>query len=298
MPRTPLGYYRRNPFMRYGYGAFANYRLASVTRGVGNAAAQDGSSSPLSGDTDLTVTQTAPTAAGNPSIAGRGSWPGEAGTSSGNMSAVRPEGGIAVSWTAAVGGIGPGVYPRVTPASSPINATVDVAVDHGDGSSDNFTGFADTVDHDYTAAGTYTPKLVVTDQLGRVSTQPFATGAITVVADTTDPSFTAGPTGSDGGAQTIDVGFTVDDNGTLYAVVVPADDAAPSIAEVIAGTASGGGAAEASGDEAVVATTPGTLTGLTPTSGAGTYNVYVVMSDEEGNTQSGAPTLIEDVVVA
>lgn len=292
MARTPIGYFRRNKFMRYGYGALINYRLASVTKGVPNANGTGGASAPLSGEAQLDVTHTMPTADGNPVIAGRGSWPAPA---AGGMSDLRPEGGIAVSYTAAVGGIGPGLYPRTGNAGTAINATVDISVDNGDGTQD-VSAFGGTVDHRYAAAGVYTPKLVITDQLNRVSTKEVATGAITVTADAAAPSFSAGPTAVDGGSQEIDTGFTVDDNGTVYVVVVANGDAAPSAAEVKAGTGDGGAVAEAADSVAVDATVAGTLT-LTPTSGAGTYDVYFVANDGT-NDQAGAPTAVTGVVVA
>jgi hypothetical protein len=124
-----------------------------------------------------------------------------------------------------------------------------------------------------------------------------ATGNITVTADSGAPAFTAGPTAVEGPGLTIDTGFTSDDNGTVYVVVVPNGAAAPTAAEVKAGTASGGGAAEASGNTVVVATTPATLTGLTPTSGAGTYDVYFVLNDGTFD-QVGAPTAVAGVVLA
>jgi len=290
MPKTPAGHFQRNKKFRFGYGIFNNYRLASVTRGIPNADASKGASVPTSGESLLDVVNTAPAAAGDPTIDGRGSWPAPG---AGGMSSVRPEGGLAVSYTAVVEGIGPGLYPRVDPASTPINATVDVSIDPGDGTAATVTTFGGSVAHRY-SAGTWTPKLVVTDQLGRVSTQEFATGDITVTGDVAAPAFTAGPTAVAAPALKINTGFTSNDNGTVYVVVVPNGDPAPSVAEVMAGTASGGAAAEASGTRVVVATTPATLTGLAPTSGSGDYDVYFVLYDGT-HTQAGAPTSVLNV---
>lgn len=292
MPQTPLSHFRRNPFMRFGYGAFANYRLASVTRGVANADGTRGSSAPLSGESQLDVTHTLPAADGDPVLVGRGTWPAPA---AGGMSSIRAEGGIAVSYTAAVNGIGPGVYSRTDPSVA-ANSTVDIDLDNGDSVVDS-GAFGGTVDHRYTDPGTYTPLLTITDQLGRVSTQPVATGDITVTADAVAPSFTAGPTAADGGSQTIDTTFTVDDNATVFVVVVLNGAGAPTAQEVKNGQASGGGAPEASGNIAVDATVGSGISGLTPTSGAATYDVYFVANDGT-NDQAGAPTAVTGVIVA
>ena len=64
MPRTPIGHFRRNPVMRYGYGAFLNYRLAEVTRGAGAAGAET-TFAPPSVDSGVDVTYTLPAAAGD-----------------------------------------------------------------------------------------------------------------------------------------------------------------------------------------------------------------------------------------
>lgn len=285
MPQTPKGHFRRSPFMRFGYGAFNNYRLTPVTIGVPNLLKNNGSSAPLSGEAQLDVTHTLPAAAGAPTIAGRGSWP----------STPRPEGGIAVSYPSAVDGIAAGCYPRTGNATTPINATLDVSVDNGDGATD-VGSYGGTVEHRY-AAGTFTPKLVAVDHLNRQSSYAFATGAVTASADAGAPSFSAGPTAADGGSQTIDTGFTVDDNATVYVVVVANGAAAPSADEVKAGTGDGGAAAEASGSVEVDAAVAATLDGLAPTSGAGTYDVYFVANDGT-NDQAAAPTAVTGVVVA
>ncbi|WP_029100335.1 immunoglobulin-like domain-containing protein [Brevibacillus thermoruber] len=88
------------------------------------------------------------------------------------------------------------------------------------------------------------------------------------------------------GASTgdLDVTADLDENGTVYYVVVPAGDAAPTAAEVVAGTASGGATAVASGQLSVTAGTQATATesGIT----AGSYDVYFVAEDANGNVQN------------
>lgn len=299
MARTPLGHFRRNPIMRFGYGALINYRLAEVTRGVG-AAGVEATAAPVTGESQLDVTFTLPDADGDVTLDGRGSWPGDTtpGAAAG-MSRRRPEGGIAVSHTSAVNvqqvsgfpaeNIDPGAYPRVNNPAA-INATVDIEVAPDDGSGPAAAAFGGTVDHRYDA-GTFSPRVQVTDQLNRTSSIAVSTGDVTATADSAAPSFSAGPTASDGGAQDIDTTYTVDDNATVFILVVADGNPVPSAEEVINGSSTG---SVASAEEEVDAGVAAGVSGIS-TGGAGTFDVYFVADD--GTNTSGVES-VDDVSVA
>jgi len=302
MPRTPIGHFRRNPVMRYGYGAFLNYRLAEVTRGAGAAGAET-TFAPTSGDSGVDVTYTLPAADGDVALSGRGSFPADTtpGAAAG-MSRRRPEGGIAVSHTAAVNteqvsgfpaqNISPGAYPRVNNGAA-INPTVDVVVEPGDGSGPQAASFGGTTDVRYFTAGTFQPRVSVTDQLSRSSRIDASTGEVTVTADAVAPSFSAGPTATDGGGSLIDTTYTVDDNATVFILVVADGNPVPTVDEVEAGSSTG---SVASATEVVDSGVAAGVSGIDP-GGAGTFDVYFVANDG-ANVQAGAPTAVTDVVVA
>ncbi|CAO3380534.1 DUF4347 domain-containing protein [Azospirillum argentinense] len=135
-------------------------------------------------------------------------------------------------------------------------------------------------------------------------------GSGTGIKDTANNDIAAGFTGSthtvDRVAPTFDVaaaassitntGFSLsaslDEAGTIYYVLVANNAAAPTAAEVEAGTASGGGAALKSGSLSASSspfTGSGSITGLT----AGTaYDLYVVAKDSAGNLM-GAPVKVD-----
>lgn len=309
MPQTPKSHFQRSLGGRFLYGRVNNYRERRVLTSTPNQL--DGVTiAPTSGEAELDVTVTIPAkdaigpVALNPSTSGtRVSWTGD-GIATSNSAKVPQQGGYAVDngnvkFPLLGTGQGPNVvgtpniaYPRVS-GSAAVQPTPTVDVEYGDGNSDTGVGYGATPSNRYDSAGSYTANMEITDSLGRVIDSQVTT--ITVSADSTAPSFSAGPTAADGGALDIDMTFTADDNGMVYAVVVPTGDPAPNAAEVKAGTASGGGVAEAAGSTSVTAAAPGTLT-LSPTSGSGTYDVYFVLNDGT-NDQAGAPTVVANVDV-
>ena len=138
--------------------------------------------------------------------------------------------------------------------------------------------------------GVHNVTLTTTDGNGGSATQVFTV----TVSETTPPVFENNTPSS---SNTVSDGFTlstdIDEAGTLYYVVVPDGDTAPTAAEVKAGQASGGGAALANGSQAVT-TDPFThdfsITGLTLGT---TYDVYVVAEDAAAtpNLQDSPQTL-------
>jgi hypothetical protein len=115
-----------------------------------------------------------------------------------------------------------------------------------------------------------------------------SSGGSSSQSDVTAPTNASGYPKADTATGT---GFTVrakiNEAGTVYYVVVADGAAAPTTAEVKAGTASGGVAALKSGSIALTANTEGTsaVTGL---SGGTAYDVYVVAQDSSANLQASA----------
>jgi len=114
--------------------------------------------------------------------------------------------------------------------------------------------------------------------------------------DTTPPTFTVGPASANVTQTAFDVQATMDETGTIYAVALASGAAAPTSAEVKAGTGSGGAAAVAFGSTAASAAAQATisLNGFT----AGTaYDVYVAGEDAVPNLQV-SPTLVNVTMLA
>lgn len=99
-----------------------------------------------------------------------------------------------------------------------------------------------------------------------------------VVADTTAPTFSVAPAVSAVTQTTADLDATIDETGDIHWVVVGQADAAPTIANIQAGQANGGGAVVDSGNMLAGTVLDTQITGLT----AGTdYAVYLVAQDDE-----------------
>ena len=100
-----------------------------------------------------------------------------------------------------------------------------------------------------------------------------------------------------GGASMVTVDGYVTDPGTVYAVTVPAGSAAPSSAQIIAGT---GGAISAAASFVVSSTTAGAVFSLdVPSVPPGDVDVYAVCQIASGEisvTESGAATVTEAVL--
>jgi hypothetical protein len=113
----------------------------------------------------------------------------------------------------------------------------------------------------------------------------------TAAGDTTPPTFSAGPASANVSDTSFDITATLNENGTVYAVVVADGASAPSSAEVKAGTGSGGSgqlATDSATDSGSGVTL--NLTGLTPSTA---YDVYVVAEDDEGTPNlQASPTLV------
>jgi hypothetical protein len=107
-----------------------------------------------------------------------------------------------------------------------------------------------------------------------------------VSSDSTAPTFDSGPTADRVTDDKFDLLATLNENGTIYSVVVVDGATAPSVEEVKNGQAAGGGTPVASASTAIVAGgTQATLT-LSPLSADTAYDTYSVAVDYSGNTQS------------
>lgn len=211
--------------------------------------------------------------------------------------------------------------------------------DTGDGSTTDITftivneGFADLSlngslalddNTNYAFVTPYTPTITVGAGLTQdftVRFQPQTVGtfsaSVTVPSNDADGSYDLNITGDgidltppvfENSTPAVDAvfstGFTlntdIDEGGTVYYVVVPANDSQPNVAEIQLGQASGGGGAVASGNQDVSGITDFifdfSVTGL---SALTTYDIYVFAEDDEStpNEQSSG-TLIEDVTTA
>jgi hypothetical protein len=110
--------------------------------------------------------------------------------------------------------------------------------------------------------------------------------------DTTAPTFTVAPAAANATTSGHDITATINEDGTLYAVVLASGDAAPTSAQVKAGNDSNDSAAP---ESATVAASGGseasmTFSALEPSTA---YDYYVVAEDDEAtpNIQS-SPTLV------
>ncbi|MHC1702392.1 MAG: chitobiase/beta-hexosaminidase C-terminal domain-containing protein [Tenuifilaceae bacterium] len=104
-----------------------------------------------------------------------------------------------------------------------------------------------------------------------------------VIPDVTAPVWTATYPKTTNLLQTsTDLVFNCDEAGTAYYVVLANDATAPTPAEVKAGTASGGGAAIASGNKTITARTTEYTSNISGLTASTDYDIYVVAQDDEG----------------
>lgn len=105
--------------------------------------------------------------------------------------------------------------------------------------------------------------------------------------DTTAPTFSVAPAVSAITTTTADLDATINETGDIHWVVVAQADAAPTITEIQAGQASGGGAPVASGSALAGTVLDTQITGLTASTA---YAVYLVAQDDEAtpNVQASA----------
>jgi hypothetical protein len=113
----------------------------------------------------------------------------------------------------------------------------------------------------------------------------------TAAGDTTPPTFSAGPASANVSDTSFDITATLNENGTVYAVVVADGASAPSSAEVKAGTGSGGSGQLAT--DSAVDSGSGVTLNLTGLTSSTAYDVYVVAEDDEGTPNlQASPTLV------
>lgn len=110
-----------------------------------------------------------------------------------------------------------------------------------------------------------------------------------IVSDTTPPTFTIAPAITNVLDTSFDVVATHSENATMFAVVVPNGAAAPTIAEIIAGTGSGGSGQAGSGNAAD--TGGGAVISITGLVTATAYDIHVVSRDAAGNEQASSTLL-------
>ncbi|MBI1209818.1 MAG: DUF4347 domain-containing protein [Azospirillum sp.] len=117
-----------------------------------------------------------------------------------------------------------------------------------------------------------------------------------VASDTTPPSFDGGPTAGSVTTSGFTPSASLDEAGTIYYVVVADGATAPSVAEVKAAHASGGGSPLASGNAAASSGNfDGSFSAVTGLSAGTAYDVYFVATDTAGNDQ-GAVTKVDVTV--
>ena len=125
------------------------------------------------------------------------------------------------------------------------------------------------------------------DDLGGSGTANYTLSGGGGAGDTDPPTFDVAPAASLVNEDGFTVSATINETGDIYYVVVENGAAAPSVANILAGQANGGGSALASGSTLNGTTLSNTVTGLN----AGTnYDVYFVAQDDEGtpNVQSAS----------
>jgi hypothetical protein len=159
-----------------------------------------------------------------------------------------------------------------------------VATSGGTIETDNVTGL--------TAITGYKIHYFARDSAGNESdpaiTSEFST---TEAGDTTPPTFSAGPASANVSDTSFDITATLNENGTVYAVVVADGASAPSSAEVKAGTGSGGSGQLAT--DSAVDSGSGVTLNLTGLTASTAYDVYVVAEDDEGTPNlQASPTLV------
>jgi hypothetical protein len=295
MPRTPKGQTQRSYAGRFLYGAVGNYRLRRVLNTVLDAANQI-SAAVAPGEPPVTATVTIPAKDSTAPVALSGdvavsagtrpSWPKETVAGTVNVSKLPVQGGrcgdnstvdLPYLGTGSPASIANAAYPRVSGAVAAATPALDIT--YGNGDSDLGVAFGTVQTNPYVAGGTYQIDATLTDVMGRET--PAVLGTF-VVAGVVLPVFTVAPALANILATSADVLATLSENGTIYVVVVADGDPAPSVAEILLGQESGGGAPVAAANGAATASVQATVpvTGLTT---ATAYDVYVAAKDTAGN---------------
>jgi hypothetical protein len=149
---------------------------------------------------------------------------------------------------------------------------------------DNVTGLTPSTDYKIH----YFARDLAGNESDPAITSEFST---TEAGDTTPPTFSAGPASANVSDTSFDITATLNENGTVYAVVVADGASAPSSAEVKAGTGSGGSGQLAT--DSAVDSGSGVTLNLTGLTASTAYDVYVVAEDDEGTPNlQASPTLV------
>ena len=106
------------------------------------------------------------------------------------------------------------------------------------------------------------------------------------MVDTTAPTFDVSPTAGTVTSSGFTPSASLDESGTIYYVVVPNNDTAPSVANVKAGVASGGVALASGTYNANTGSFDSSFSAVTGLSASTTYDVYFVATDAAGNDQT------------
>ena len=127
------------------------------------------------------------------------------------------------------------------------------------------------------------------DSSGNYSTVVKVDVTTTAAADTTPPTFSAGPSvANNTSGSAFDIEATLNENGKLYVLVMTDGAGAPSAAEVKAGSATGSlvAGSDVASETVKSVTISSVITSETD------YDVYVAAEDDTGNLQA-SPTLVE-----
>lgn len=142
-----------------------------------------------------------------------------------------------------------------------------------------------TMQGDYVGTGILS--LMVTDNHGGVFT---SNPIIATITDTTPPVFMNSPTISNVKERQVDVTATVNENSTIYYVVLPKNATAPTAAQVVNGKDSSGTDYALKGSYSAVknTATPFTISGLQPST---ELEIYTVAKDGANNHQPAVTKL-------
>lgn len=143
-----------------------------------------------------------------------------------------------------------------------------------------------------TGGQNYDAWIIAEDTAGNLQNASVLVQFTTTITDTTPPSFTTTP--SPVATETdVSVDFTINETGTVYAVVVPRDEGAPSSSQVKAGQNSNSLSSPSSN-----ATGTNVLINITGLVTGTLYDLYYVAEDTAGNLQTSASLLQFSTVVS
>lgn len=117
-----------------------------------------------------------------------------------------------------------------------------------------------------------------------------------VSADTSPPTFDSTPSIGNVASSTVDLAVDINESGKVYYVVVADGAAAPTAAEVKAGTASGGTGAVTSGSQTLSSGDFSHTFNLTGLSASTAYDIYIVAEDDESSLNIQATATKVDII--